>query len=423
MYRLSARSRPRVLRRGTLTPALPLLLVVLILLLALAVNQARLWTIRVELQDNADADALAALDTLVGDDLLKAFLYQDPAALPGLLGLSRAAALDFAQLNPVNANVLTLQDNPTNQPDGDIVFGTLDRHGSQTFTLATDVNNNQNAQLISINTIRINARLYQSRGNAPALYFPQFTGIPFADVQARSSAMLDRDVIGFQPVVPQALPLAPVALLADYSQSPAPTSWQSQVENRQAPDNLAFDAANQQFTAGSDGLPEFAAQLALTPNPATSANVRLLFIGTSDFHGLNAQLLNGVTPADLQAFGSPFVLDGSNQLTVPGTDQGPALGSQDEQDLQNNLDQLRQSAAVRIWPLYRSSGGGSVVLCGFVAGRVATVTPPAGPNDALQFTVQPTMIITHAAVTDATHRGINGVPLVNPYICKTWLVE
>ncbi len=60
------------------------------------------------------------------------------------------------------------------------------------------------------------------------------------------------------------------------------------------------------------------------------------------------------------------------------------------------------------------------MILGFVAARVvqATVTP-AG----LAITLQPCMISTRTALTNAAQRGVGGVSITNPYICKVRLVE
>jgi hypothetical protein len=86
------------------------------------------------------------------------------------------------------------------------------------------------------------------------------------------------------------------------------------------------------------------------------------------------------------------------------------------------LQQLEQSGEPRIWPLYCGlNGSGQPVLCGFVAARVVTVSGAAGGT--FTFSLQPTMISTATAVTDASRRGVGGIAVVNPYICKVRLVE
>ncbi len=414
-------------RKGSIHPILIFLTVIALCLFALVFNQARLWVIRVDLQNNSDASVLAATLVLVDDDLLRGTLCDDTSGIPDLLDRARAEAQLYASRNPVNARQFQLDANPLNMAEGDIVFGTLNTPLSKTLTLATNVRDSANKDLSNINTIRINAHLSQSRGNAPGLIFPQFTGQSFQEVMTRGSATLDRDVVGFRPVVTQPLVLAPLALLADYNQTDI-KAWNTQIEGKTGNDEFVFDRLKQEFKmdATGDGLPEFEAVIPLDPAHLVDANVSLLFIGSGKtsstrFEKLTEQLTDGISKGDLVPLGGALVLNSNNNLTVPGDEFGPS-DSTDLGDLQTALESLQTSAAVRIWPLYCGLDSGDPIVCGFVAARVVQVDPTA-PGDPLRFTLQPTMISTSAAVTDATQRGINGVPIFNLYICKVRIVE
>ncbi len=406
-------------RRGAVIVWLVFALAVLLAALAVAVNQARLWTARAELQVAADAAALAGAGTLVDDALIRG----DPGLLPGLLQNAADAAAGYARANPVLGRPFVLLPNPTNLPDGDILFGTVDTPRSRHLTPAVDVQDPDNGGLALVNTVRVAARLTRTRGTAPGLPFAQFMGLGSADVQAEAAATLDRDVIGFQPSGAQPLLLAPLALLADPAAQDA-RSWQYQVEAGNGPDDVRFDPVGQTFVAGADGIHEMDAVLALDPGQAGAANVSLLLIGVANASDAARQLLAGMTADQIASLGGPFVLAAAdNRLTVPGTVLGPAVGSNDLGALEQALTQLQQEAAPRIWPL--SSGldaGGRPVLCGFVAARVVAVTPAAA-GQPLRFTLQATVISSARAVTNAAQRGAGGIALVNPYICKVRLVE
>jgi hypothetical protein len=381
--------------------------------LALALNQAWLWTLRAEMQADTDAAATAGAQTLVDDDLLRG----DPAYLPALLQRSTDQALLYAGSNLVGGRPFALLANPANNPDGDIVFGTLPTPRSTTFIPAQNIGDTSNASLALINAVHVQARLFASRGNAPALLFSPFTGLASADIQAAATAMLDRAVIGFRPRnLP--IPLAPIALLSDPTASDS-RSWEYQVESKKGADQYRFDRAQGTFVfdAAGDGLFEFQAALALDPGQAAGANVALLHIGVQTIAGISGQLLNGVTAADLSDFGGQLVLPANDQLTVPGAVVGPPFGSPDLTKLQQSLVQLQQSAAVRIWPLACSVDAtlGTVTVCRFVAARIVTVETPMA-NEPLRFTLQPTMLAVGAAVTDSSH-------VTNPYLCKVRVVQ
>jgi hypothetical protein len=414
-------------RRGSVTIWVLLMLsMVLLGASALAINQAWLWSIRTQLQVVADASALAATDALVGDDLLRAV----PAPLPALLQNSVGVANTYAGLNPVLGQPFVLLPNPSNDLGGDVVFGTVTTPRSRNLMLAQYIQDPTNTALAQVNLVQVTARLTADRGNAPNLFFGPYVGLTSTDVLAQAAATLDRDVIGFRPLFPeQSLPLAPLALFSDTTHSDPnladARSWQYQVLSSNAKDNFQFQpGAPPTFVAGSDGLPEFQAQLAIDSNQTSSTNVALLYLGVIDAAGAAGQLLTGITPVQVQAIGGQLLLGASdNRVTVPGSTLGPGTGAPALTTLVNNLMQLSQSGQVLVWPLYGATDtlSGNPILCGFVAARVVMVQPVGtGP---LTFTLQPTMLVTATAVTDATRRGVGGIAIVNPYICKVRLVE
>lgn len=414
---IAAASRSR--RRGRAIPFLLFALSLLLVAFAVAVNLHLLWGYRAEMQAAADAAADAAAGTLVDDDTLRG----NPALMPNLLDRSRAAAIDFAERNHVQGRPFPLQQNPNNDPAGDIVFGTLDTPRGSPLVLPGDTHDPGNSALPAVNTVRVLAQRTQARGNAAGLLFGQFTGVFSMDIRAASACTLDRDVIGFRPGATP-LMLAPLALFSDPTRADS-RSWDFQIVGHNAPDSFRFDKLAQTFVAGPDGLGEYPAALATAANQVGSTNVALLNLGVTDMAGRVHQLLNGITADQLSDLGGQLVLGpADNRLTVSGTEIGPGVGSSDLDDLHQALDQLRQTAAVRLWPLYSGTevGSGNPVLCGFVAGRVVTVNPPAA-GEPLQFSIQPTMIAVGSAVTDAARRGVGGIAIVNPYVCRVRFVE
>jgi hypothetical protein len=399
---------------------LPLILLALLAIIAFAINYVRLWTIRVEMQGAADAAALAAANTLVGDDLLRG----DPGPLPALIQATSTQAIQFAADNLVQGQPFVLLPNPNNLADGDVVFGTLDQPRGSTFVVAANVNDPTNSALATVNAVQINAWLTRARGNAPSLLLGGLLGIASVDIHAVSAAMLDRDVVGLRPLGDQPLKLAPLALFSDPTGMDS-RSWQYQVQEKNAPDAYRYDASTHMFVAdpAGDGLPEMPVVMAIDPSQESAANVSLLYLGFPDASGAGGQLTMGVTPDHLSTGGGQLLLGATdNRLTVPGSDVGPAAGSTELMAVQNGLEQLHASGEPRIWPLYCGlDSSGQPILCGFVAARVVTVGGASGGT--FTFSLQPTMISTATAVTDARRRGVGGIAITNPYICKVRLVE
>jgi hypothetical protein len=405
-------------RSGTATPYLIVVLVVLFVAFAVAVDYSALWQTRVEMQDAADAAALGGAQTLVDDRVL----LQNPAAMAELIAEARHQAIRFAGLNNVLNQPLTLDPNLDNSASGDIVFGALDTPRSPTFVLIEDIGDPSNAALTQVNALRIVARRIRARGNAARSPVAGFALLPSADIVATATAMLDRDTYGFRPLGAQPLPLVPLALLSDPTAS-NPKSWENRIVAHQGSDAYQFDRTAGAFVPGSDGLPEITVELAVAGGPDSMANGCLLHVGTTDLAGVSSQVRDGIGAEQLQGLGGQFALGAGNLLTVPGTVEGPGFGSAEASDLRDSLDLLRQSAVPRVWPLYRSvdASAGTAVLAGFVAARVVRVEPDA-LGQPLKFTLQPALLAVPSSLTDPARRGVGGTLIPNPYVIKVRLV-
>lgn len=398
------RARPR---RGNVALIALVSLAALLMLLALAVGSAGLWEARGALENAADAAALAAAGDLVDDRALLA----NPSVQVALIQNARSDAVAYAASNLVQGQPLALGPNPTNAPDGDLVFGFVDLAQGVGFTPAGDVSDPTNPDVLAVNAVRVVARRTRDRGNPAGLLLGTWLAMPSADVVAAATAFLDRDVIGFRSTAGQALPVVPIALLSDPTGA-NPLAWEAQAAR--GPDVYRFDPASRTFAPGSDGLHEVRVQIA--------QNGCLLEAGVTTVAGAAAQVVGGVQPGQAP---DGIVLGPDNTLTVltfPGC--GPAPDTSDATLLQAALAQLQASGEARAWPLFRGAGpaSGTAVLTGFVAGRVANVAAPAA-GQPVTFTLQPAQLATATAVTDASRRGAGGAHVVNPYVCKVRLVE
>jgi hypothetical protein len=218
--------------------------------------------------------------------------------------------------------------------------------------------------------------------------------------------------MGDQPV-----PMAPIALLTRPAPG-APSSWENELLKGQ--DLWSFDSASGLFSAGSDNLAE---ATMVVDTDETKASAALLLIGVPDIVGssgqntFTGQVAVGLTANDLLGLGGTFALEPStNRLALAAT-RGTAsfyatLASQ------LNLIQGQK----RIWPLYESfdPAAGQAVIAGFIAARLVQVSATAS---GLVLILQPCMLSTRTALTNTDQRGIGGVNITNPYICKVRLVE
>jgi hypothetical protein len=415
-------------RRGVVAAWTLVSLFVFLAAFALALNAAHMAACRVEMQTATDAAALASARVLVND----ALLLGQPGVMQGLIGEARREAVAYAGANPVLGETIELNPLGQNIPADDIVFGSLATPRAKEFALAGNVNDPNNALLLNINTVRVQAHRSRARGNALGLFGANVLGQPFIDVTVASTATLDRDVIGFAPYGVQTVPLVPVALLSD------PTgankySWEYQVELKRGPDQFRFNPKLERFEPEpeGDGLHEMKVFIPLLGNqgqPGSSdqswrGNSFVLQLGANNSQKLNRQFQTGVTNNDLAAFGGEFILGTDGRLIVTGTPGLPSSGEVELGPLMEVLAGMSALAEPRVWPLYIGFDPerGRAILTRFVAARLVTAGLTSD-GKALCLILQPAMMACGSAVTDPSRReaGLTGA---NPYICKIRRVE
>jgi hypothetical protein len=424
--RLKTHYHPAAKRRGAASIYLILSLPVLLLAIVVALNAGYLVETRTTLQNSGDAASLAAALTLVDDRVL----VDGAAAMPDLLAEATAEAQKYAQLNPVLDKPVIIKPNPTNDPEGDIVFGALERPRDSNFVVFDPAGPGAE-DLGLINTVRIRARRTRAHGDPAVVVGGPFLSLRPFDVVNIATATIDRDVIGFRPHGRVPIPMVPIALLSDPAGSDS-SSWELQVEEHGGDDHWRFDRERHVAVLDErgDGLFEmkvrFGARAGQGAGGASSRarrkpNACVLQIGVADLQGVAEQVTMGITPQQLQQFGGELVLFKDNKpLVVPG---GFAPGGEGEQQLLEALEQLRQDGTPRVWPLFSTFDpeSGMPVVTGFVAARVVQVGSGQGGND-LSFAVQPCAMSTVTAVTDPALRGVGGAT-PNRYVCKVRLIE
>ena len=198
-----------------------------------------------------------------------------------------------------------------------------------------------------------------------------------------------------------------------------PIAWEYLIEKGNGLDQFQYDPVSQTTSSGSDGLHELPVTFPGGTNPA---NACVLGLGVSQWSDFTAQVQSGVTAGQMgQLPNGQLVLgsDGQCLATVLPYPADPA-GS-DAQALYAALQALQASGVPRIWPLFQGFDAttGDAILTGFVAARIVQA-PDAGNPSGL--TLQPCMMATSSALTDASRRPA-GTPVGNPYLCRIRLVE
>jgi len=414
-------------RPGAVSIYFLLAIPVLCLAVAIALYSAQLNRARTDVHRTADAAALAAAQTLVDDRML----MSDPQALFELFEEARQEAQYYASENPAYGEPIELRSNRSNDPDGDIVFGTF--HPGRTDFVVADFEQPTHDWMKLVNAVRVTAQRSQERGTAAHLNDGPLLSRTPTDIVRYSTAILDRSVIGFRQVDHRPIPLAPLALLSDLT-GEISESWESQVEQQNGPDTWRFDHHERKCRPEADGdtIHEMVVRLRSKGASADAqggaqserrSNACLLQIGTQNFSSLCQQFLAGVVSEHLAEFGGKFVLDLDNTLIVPGSPFGPQPSTAEHALLLKSLQQLGLLGEPRIWPLFSrfDESAGLPVVTGFVAARLTEVR--SEDNGDVLFVLQPCVLSLVGAITESSRRGQGEAPPINRYLCRVRLVE
>jgi len=275
-------------RSGTVAVFTLVSAVVLIGFAALAVDVGHLYNVKAELQNAADAAALAGASAFT-EDRLRTSAYSSF----DLIGAARQRALRYAAENPANSG-------PVRLAPEDVLLGQFDwEHPDQALV-----------QGGVFNSVQVTARCDEGSLNGPVInVFAGVLGFNTSDVSATAIAAFNDRISGYSPDGTPAI--LPFTILVDF--------FEDQVVNGN--DDFEYDEQLDVVKDFSDGIPE----INLYPykyfdsGADGSGNFGALNIGvdnqgTSDFRD---QLVNGVSPEQFEAE------IGSRELTFAAADGQP----------------------------------------------------------------------------------------------------
>lgn len=411
---ISFRSKPKTHQRterthrrsGLLTPAFGLVLLSMMIIFALLIDGIWLDNARLELQQSADAAALAAASELANDDLLRDHMDWETR-----LEAARQSAAEIARLNLVGGRSLKLD----TSEDGDLWFGRLvtNDEGKTTF-LSTET---------APRTVVVNGRQSLRNGNPIGMLLQDAIGNSAGELKLRAEASIDNLIIGVRPLPATTVPGLPLAINLNMTFSDR-LSWESAIDIGLGEDNWSYDPVTRSVSNTPDGIKEIIIRSKADDEDTTDANVQLVDLDTelSDlplFH----QIQEGWTAKSLERFGGQLVLGDENIEVVSS--------AVINDDVQESLDWVKGEA--RIVLLYDqltpsgSNGFGTIRVAGFAAGRIVAIIRK--PDNSCEITFQPAVIATRTAVradgvyslgelTDAERAALE-----NPYIYKISLTH
>ncbi|MHC4066046.1 MAG: pilus assembly protein TadG-related protein [Planctomycetota bacterium] len=292
-------------RRAALAVTAAVFMTVLMGFAALAVDVGHLYVVKGELQRSADVAALAGASAFTDNSLHESLYGESPDyTLVTAEGSTRAAL--YAAQNPARGVVPLLGTN-------DIVFGWYDFDDP---SAPLDVGGQPNA-------VQVTARFTGDSPNGPvANFFAQVMGFFSTDVSARATAAFDDRFAGYTPDVPGVLTPFTIEI----------NTFEYQRVN--GPDNFSYDEVFDLVESFGDGTSEIVLYPYADDGGGDGAgNFGLLTVGNpvEGVYGtseLREQILNGITPAEIEAeIGTPEVtfIDTLGNPTTYDIDGDPGM--------------------------------------------------------------------------------------------------
>jgi len=371
-------------RQGAVALLTAFLMVVVLAVVAFAVDLGYMIVVRIQLQNAADAAAMAGTSKLLDQSRLTVSPDQSTT-----MANARAEAQRFSYANFGGGIALTLAGNPSNDPNGDIVCGYL----------SDPTNQNQALDYTQFpNSVRVRVRRDDVTNGSLSLFFARVMGIDHESLSATATATYWDRISGFSIHTPghSTCLLLPFALDVN--------TWNDVLAGN-GPDNFSRNTTTGAVTAGSDNIHECKLYPLSNGGGGGSNSLPPGNFGTVDIGAANnstadiaRQILYGPNASDLSHFPNGVVqLDSiTHTLTLNG-DTGVSAGVKDE--LASIVGQPR------IIPLYSAvSGPGNnaqYTIVGF-AGITITEVVLTGSLSSKHLTIQPCFCIDPNALPGNT---------------------
>jgi hypothetical protein len=380
------RAQPARSRRGALTLAMLILLVIFVLLAAWLLDWVYLVLVQRNMHQRTDLVALAATPALLDEDLLRDATGAPEADQEDDIDAAFAQADDYRRLNNrAGSKLLALKTGDVRVIPGYVANPA--RPATARFGMLVGEE--------PYNCLKVLGQRTASSANPVARFLDGFWNAGPANVESTSVAALDNLVVGFRPTRSLPAPLAPLAISA--------SAWKRE---RAADSN-------------HNGIQELEVRLASEEPSAPPANGALVGLnGSFEMARLGEQVIGGVLPSDLGLscwFGPATP---SQPLIAPGTQKTSAAMAA---ELASQFEFVADSVTpLRAWPIYDNFDGSAeqATLVGFVAGRVLAAEVV---DDRLTVTVEPAFLI-HASVCTAAPDDATEPPR-NLYVHRLTLVR
>jgi Flp pilus assembly protein TadG len=288
-------------RKGNVLVLSAVMMVAMMAMLAFAIDLGYLCLARGELQRSADAAAIAAAWDLIDDQALSG-----QSSVSVIESNARATATQFVGLNRVLRQSAGLGSD-------DVTIGFLSNPSNPSNPMDL-------SGLHAPNAVRVRVRRTSEQNGDVPFFFARVLGLDRVGTQAEATAALLTSFRGFQaPADGSNLDLVPFALDLQ--------SWQALLAGT-GTDNYRWDENLKQVVAGADGILEVNLYPQGTGSPGNRGTVDIGSDNNSTAD-IARQLVEGVSPEDLEHHGGRLELDENGELILNG-DTGISAGIKDE---------------------------------------------------------------------------------------------
>lgn len=359
-------ARPRRIRRGTVLLLTAFLMIVMMALLALAVDVGYVYTVRAEMQRSADAGAIAAAWDLIDPSNPTSDNY-------ARVSTARTAASTFCGKNWVGSAAPELA-------TSDVSIGHITNLSDTAATIDTS---NQHAS----NAVQVLVRKEETQNGKVPLFFAHALGWDGLATQAQATAAFSANIGGFRQINEGEanLEILPFALDED--------TWNDLLAGN-ASDNYRYNDSDKTVSSASDGIKE----INLYPQGTGSPGNR----GTIDIGGANnstndisRQIRTGISASDMKTFvdsGRTLKFNSDGKLWLNG-DTGISAGVKDD------LESIKGKP--RVIPIFRSVAGNGnnaeYTIVKFAGVRIMYVKL-TGSMSSKQVIIQPCPIVAKGTI-------------------------
>jgi len=377
---ITKRIRPE--RSGNIAILSVFLLVVMLSVIALAVDVGYLQCASTESQRSADAAAIAATWKLLDQ------MGPNASVTSATLATVQSTATQYAAANRV-ANAAP------GLAAGDVHVGQLGPPYNGTVALTYDTPNQFNA-------VTVNVRRTASDNGEVSLFFAKVMGRNHAAVESEATAAFLNNVAGFRaPATGENLDILPFAL--------DDTTWNNLATS--GTDTYAYNPDTKQVTSGTDNIREVNLYPLGTGEPGNRGTVDIGSPNNSTAD-ISRQIRTGVTAADLAYVGGSIQFDPVTHTLPLNGDTGISAGVKD--DLTSIIGKPR---AIPIFSTVSGPGNNATyTIVKFVGVRIMYVKLTGSPSQK-KVLVQPADIVIPGVIPG------DGTPTSQYIYSPVWLVK